>query len=670
MRIVVLSPSRNPTDGLTSIHRLKMSCIQQQSPTPVHGGIPTLRINTDIASLRKASFEEINSAPVTRKELGYQDVAQHHQYSPSVAFTSNNWRSTMAVPPGPPGTNSSSEDPSPDRIFSNEDALANTSGSSEHRVSPVNQGDGAILTHGGNGSTSSPLISEAGSGSTSSGSTGTPPVVNERTALARIISHGYSTVGTLNEKAPGSADRVDIFEVLPAALNSEGRAVCYHHKAHGECDCEAFPLVKISIPSPMSQSNRVCYPIQEVDESLMESQPLTDAGRTPIVSPATVKAREDSEKRRLEAERFESLLGKLRKSALVKECKNAATGGPERLTSWNKATNLGWDQRVKVRRDQVPKEYTPTLDLPPATSEKPVVSRPSVPKQPKLEATGSKNSIFDEPKAKLPESKLRTVWNPKAKEFSPPKVVDTPDGKAAGAKARELLSKFVSEAKSRDATRGIEKKSTNLTGPKASPSLFVPRASNVNDALTPPYGVVPSLAQMFPGIPPLALPALTMPDTPFGGLGAPGLGTPKFDFNPLNGLGALSHSLGAAMAGTAGLTTPGLAGLTGANLGAQRPLSHAFSGAVNAMPPAPSRAPPGPVPKPRLPDAQAQQQYEQWIEWRKVNEPGYALECKARQARRAGRTKPTTGSSLESDSRGGTNGDGSSTSRSGDSKTE
>ncbi|KAK1700372.1 hypothetical protein BDP55DRAFT_128989 [Colletotrichum godetiae] len=44
--------------------------------------------------------------------------------------------------------------------------------------------------------------------------------------------------------------------------------------------------------------------------------------------------------------------------------------------------------------------------------------------------------------------------------------------------------------------------------------------------------------------------------------------------------------------------------------------------------------------KPRVPDTAGQQSYEAYIEWRKANEPGYALECKARQAKRALRPIP------------------------------
>jgi hypothetical protein len=50
---------------------------------------------------------------------------------------------------------------------------------------------------------------------------------------------------------------------------------------------------------------------------------------------------------------------------------------------------------------------------------------------------------------------------------------------------------------------------------------------------------------------------------------------------------------------------------------------------------------PHPVPKPTNPDPIQQQQYEEYIEWRKANEPGYALACKGRQQRRAQRGSAT-----------------------------
>ncbi|KAF5657101.1 hypothetical protein FCIRC_13379 [Fusarium circinatum] len=47
------------------------------------------------------------------------------------------------------------------------------------------------------------------------------------------------------------------------------------------------------------------------------------------------------------------------------------------------------------------------------------------------------------------------------------------------------------------------------------------------------------------------------------------------------------------------------------------------------------------VPKPTNPDPIQQQKYEEYIEWRKAHEPGYALACKGRQQRRAQRGMAT-----------------------------
>ncbi|KAK4076180.1 hypothetical protein Trihar35433_2740 [Trichoderma harzianum] len=70
-----------------------------------------------------------------------------------------------------------------------------------------------------------------------------------------------------------------------------------------------------------------------------------------------------------------------------------------------------------------------------------------------------------------------------------------------------------------------------------------------------------------------------------------------------------------------------------------------------------TRCPPQPVPKPRRPDPGDQQAYEAWIEWRKANEPGYALECRLRQQRRAQRSmtdkvSPKTQSAKKDDASG------------------
>ncbi|KAF9882129.1 hypothetical protein CkaCkLH20_00165 [Colletotrichum karsti] len=47
-----------------------------------------------------------------------------------------------------------------------------------------------------------------------------------------------------------------------------------------------------------------------------------------------------------------------------------------------------------------------------------------------------------------------------------------------------------------------------------------------------------------------------------------------------------------------------------------------------------------PPPKPRVPDAMGQQNYEAWIEHKKATDPAYALQCKQRQANRIRRAGP------------------------------
>lgn len=59
--------------------------------------------------------------------------------------------------------------------------------------------------------------------------------------------------------------------------------------------------------------------------------------------------------------------------------------------------------------------------------------------------------------------------------------------------------------------------------------------------------------------------------------------------------------------------------------------------AVQMGPPMGLPARPLPVPKPKLPNAGGQQAYEAYIEQRKAMEPGYAIECRLRQQRRAKR---------------------------------
>ena len=73
------------------------------------------------------------------------------------------------------------------------------------------------------------------------------------------------------------------------------------------------------------------------------------------------------------------------------------------------------------------------------------------------------------------------------------------------------------------------------------------------------------------------------------------------------------------------------------------PLYHAMQ--TPTQPSSQSRQPRA-VAKPVVPHTGNQQAYEEWIEWRKAHEPGYAMECKRRQERRAGRSA-TKGSSQD-----------------------
>ncbi|PHH67726.1 hypothetical protein CDD82_1176 [Ophiocordyceps australis] len=73
------------------------------------------------------------------------------------------------------------------------------------------------------------------------------------------------------------------------------------------------------------------------------------------------------------------------------------------------------------------------------------------------------------------------------------------------------------------------------------------------------------------------------------------------------------------------------------------PLGSMYGAPVPAAPSAPSPLTGGvgrpmPVPKPKMPDTSKQQAYEAYIEQRKAMEPGYAMECRLRQQRRAKRT--------------------------------
>ncbi|RTE69009.1 hypothetical protein BHE90_016613 [Fusarium euwallaceae] len=167
-------------------------------------------------------------------------------------------------------------------------------------------------------------------------------------------------------------------------------------------------------------------------------------------------------------------------------------------------------------------------------------------------------------------------------------------------------------------------------------------AEKMNGISLPGFGAIPTLNMSatgpgpFPGLPPFSFPLSTC--QPLGLNATPGVASGTI---PGFGLG-----LGAGGCPPSGGLTNQL------NLGAINPAMQPFP--VSPTPfvnnlsafPMPSAPPaamggvhsqPRPVPKPINPNPGQQQAYEAWIEWRKATEPGYALECKNRQQRRAQR---------------------------------
>lgn len=124
---------------------------------------------------------------------------------------------------------------------------------------------------------------------------------------------------------------------------------------------------------------------------------------------------------------------------------------------------------------------------------------------------------------------------------------------------------------------------------------------------------------------------------------------PNFAFPPLPTPMVNSWMSGAPTsltnAGIIPLQGPGLVSPSGlvTKIGVTPPSAPQFGGN-------PPSTGPGPVPKPRKPDPKDQQAYEAWIEWRKANEPGYAMECKLRQQRRSRRNGTTSTINSRSDS--------------------
>ncbi|KAF6826935.1 hypothetical protein CMUS01_09210 [Colletotrichum musicola] len=132
----------------------------------------------------------------------------------------------------------------------------------------------------------------------------------------------------------------------------------------------------------------------------------------------------------------------------------------------------------------------------------------------------------------------------------------------------------------------------------------------------------------------------------------PGLPYPAGQQLPMMPVPGTTPALSQQQPGAGGLPQ-GITGLPLLPLG-QNPIQAGFNqaglyqgGFGHGGPPLATSFGPPPARKPRVPDAMAQQQYEAYIEFRKANDPQYALECKQRQAKRAARsnTQPSSSSS-------------------------
>ncbi|KAL6700697.1 hypothetical protein J3F84DRAFT_359006 [Trichoderma pleuroticola] len=231
--------------------------------------------------------------------------------------------------------------------------------------------------------------------------------------------------------------------------------------------------------------------------------------------------------------------------------------------------------------------------------------------------------------------------------------------KSLNPKAREFLS-FVSNRSSNSEDDNMEPLIAFAPEPFASKSghanamslagLALPNVSSLQQP-PPPYGLVPLAAAPDAAADPLALnnlmagrliPVQVGADQLGGHFPASALPMPTVPplpshlppvFRPPTVLQSVSM-MGNGMSGIP--TVPSMLNTTFPLAPSSNPCFTMPSCQIPPMTGA--RCLPQPVPKPRRPDPGDQQAYEAWIEWRKANEPGYALECRLRQQRRAQRS--------------------------------
>lgn len=231
------------------------------------------------------------------------------------------------------------------------------------------------------------------------------------------------------------------------------------------------------------------------------------------------------------------------------------------------------------------------------------------------------------------KSSSRNTWNPKAREF-------LSIGRQQSSRRPALLNTGVSGSQETSSNHfNALEPHTNMAWPKANAETFNPYQSTsdqgaISDGIfnrpMPPAAPacklglgseILSTTHFLPGASALQPPFFTSPHLP--GTQAPIIPFGNFSAQQFAAQQLAAQQIAALpyLASLAALGPP--PSLLG---GLEKPKL-----ATNTRRPA--------VPKPTLPNASAQLAYEEWIEWRKANEPGYAVECKARQQRRSQRVK-------------------------------
>ncbi|KAJ3474728.1 hypothetical protein NLG97_g9718 [Lecanicillium saksenae] len=239
-------------------------------------------------------------------------------------------------------------------------------------------------------------------------------------------------------------------------------------------------------------------------------------------------------------------------------------------------------------------------------------------------------------------SSKQSTWNPKAREFlslghqqNSRRPIPWDNINSSSPAKQPTFNSVPPSANA--AWPGVNSQMTNPYPPPRDHDMM---PNNLSNPPVPSAPAVPQPAPMFNlGLTPESfaqtqyLPGTSAPQPLFPVSSLTGMPAPMMPFGNYPAQQLAAQQLAAQQVAAQQIAAlPYLASL--ASLG---PLPPLLTGLDKPNFPANPRRPP--VPKPTLPNASAQLAYEEWIEWRKAHEPGYAVECKARQQRRSQRVK-------------------------------